>query len=378
MQDAPYTIVVEGGGKVSERKLDKHVAGQLLKPSVSILSNSVADGVRTVVLSRPLVGATASHYTFSPSTLSLSFISAIGVSSAFGPHGAAPHGAAEMRLWPTSSPVCVCSIPAAPFGAGKGSLEYVPTGSTVRFDRPRCDDQPREDLIAQKNPTCDIRTYIGGLDACRHGWHLLDADQEIPWQDQPLIYYKKFRVYFQEYEPSHHKQIQRVDWCIGSHEGCEYDVPQCAENLANPQCRGGGNGQGCKLCNHTITGTWAPVAAQGPPVYLAAIHHHCHAPTCLYMETYNNATGELLCRTQPVYGGTRGYVNDTIRNGVAVFDEPGYIASPPCMWGRPEDGLAPPPKMNGVTIFVKAVTNSTYGHHGEMAISQAMLHTGEM
>jgi hypothetical protein len=248
----------------------------------------------------------------------------------------------------------------------------------VRFDRPRCDDQPREDLIAQKNPTCDIRTYIGGLDACRHGWHLLDADQEIPWQDQPLIYYKKFRVYFQEYEPSHHKQIQRVDWCIGSHEGCEYDVPQCAENLANPQCRGGGNGQGCKLCNHTITGTWAPVAAQGPPVYLAAIHHHCHAPTCLYMETYNNATGELLCRTQPVYGGTRGYVNDTIRNGVAVFDEPGYIASPPCMWGRPEDGLAPPPKMNGVTIFVKAVTNSTYGHHGEMAISQAMLHTGEM
>jgi hypothetical protein len=57
--------------------------------------------------------------------------------------------------------------------------------------------------------------------------------------------------------------------------------------------------------------------------------------------------------------GASGYVNDTVRDGKAVFDEPGYIANPPCMWGRPEDGLAPPPKMNGVTIFVKAVTNST-------------------
>ena len=55
------------------------------------------------------------------------------------------------------------------------------------------------------------------------------------------------------------------------------------------------------------------------------------------------------------------------------FDEPGYIATPPCMWGSPEHGLAPPPLMNGVTIRVEAVTNNTYGHHGEMALPQAML-----
>lgn len=158
MQDAPYTIIVEGE-KVSERKLGKHVAGQLLTPSITILSNTVADGVRTVVVRRPLAGATASHYTFDASVLSLPFISAVGVSGTFGPHGAAPHGAAELRLWPTNGPVCVCAIPAAVFGAGKGSLEYMPTGSTVSFDRPRCFEQPREDLIAQRNPTCDIRTY---------------------------------------------------------------------------------------------------------------------------------------------------------------------------------------------------------------------------
>ena len=105
-------------------------------------------------------------------------------------------------------------------------------------------------------------------------------------------------------------------------------------------------------CTHTITGQCTPVANNSKDdVYLAAIHHHCHAPTCLYMETYNNNTGELLCRTAPVYGGTGGFVGDR-----AEFDEPGYIASPPCMWGRPEDGLAPAVKMNGVRLFVKAVT----------------------
>ena len=91
------------------------------------------------------------------------------------------------------------------------------------------------------------------------------------------------------------------------------------------------------------------------------------------METWDNSTGELLCRTQPVYGGHGGFVSDR-----PEFDEPGYIASPPCMWGRPEDGLAPPVRMNGVQLFVRAVTNNTYGHHGEMAIAQAMLHHGSL
>ena len=57
-------------------------------------------------------------------------------------------------------------------------------------------------------------------------------------------------------------------------------------------------------------------------------------------------------------------------------NRPGYIATNPCIWGREEDGLAPPPVMNGVTVRVVAITNTTYGHHGEMAIAQAMLSSG--
>ena len=88
---------------------------------------------------------------------------------------------------------------------------------------------------------------------------------------------------------------------------------------------------------------------------------------------YNNATGELICRAEPVYGGTGGYVSDK-----AQFDEQGYIGTPPCMWGSPQHGLKPPPLMNGVTIHVVAITNNTYGHHGEMALPQIMLADGPL
>lgn len=198
-QDNPYTIIVDGSGAVSERKLAKHAAGVPLATSVTVVSNTVSGAVRTVVMTRSLSGATRDHYTFDSTTLSIPFISAVGLASAFGPHNAAPHGAATMYLWP-ATPVCVCSVPAAPFGQGSGVLKYLPTGATVAFNQHThgCYDQPREDLIAQRNPSCDIRSYVGGLAVCRHGWFLLDAEQDLPWPDQPLVYYKKFRVGWQQ------------------------------------------------------------------------------------------------------------------------------------------------------------------------------------
>ena len=55
-------------------------------------------------------------------------------------------------------------------------------------------------------------------------------------------------------------------------------------------------------------------------------------------------------RTPYYYGGRREVPE-------ARFDEPGYIATPPCLWGSPEHGLEAPPLMNGVTIRVDAVTS---------------------
>ena len=71
-----------------------------------------------------------------------------------------------------------------------------------------------------------------------------------------------------------------------------------------------------------------------------------------------------------MYGGTGGYVADR----GATFDEAGYVANPPCLFGvNSSFGLPEPPLMNGMTIRVVHITNSTYGHHGEMGLPQAML-----
>lgn len=169
MSDQPYTIVIEGGtGSVSERKLSKHAAGSLLNSSLTVVSNAVAANIRTVVLNRPLKGLTRDHFTFESTQLMIPFIAAVGTSPKFGPHNAAPHGAANLHLWPADA-VCVCNIPAAPFGLGKGTIEYTPTGEVAGFPVGRCDEQPRGDLIAQRNPTCDVRTYAGGLNASHLG-----------------------------------------------------------------------------------------------------------------------------------------------------------------------------------------------------------------
>jgi hypothetical protein len=67
MADKPYAITVEGSeGKVVERRLGSHdgprPGGVVLAPSVTVLSNVVRDGRRTVVLTRPLKGLTPQHY----------------------------------------------------------------------------------------------------------------------------------------------------------------------------------------------------------------------------------------------------------------------------------------------------------------------------
>jgi hypothetical protein len=150
----------------------------------------------------------------------------------------------------------------------------------------------------------------------------------------------------QEYNASFHKELQRTDWGIAADgDNAEYDVPQCAP------------GTPVEKCTHLITGTWTPVPDPNAGMHLVTVHFHCHAPTCLRMELWNNNTGELICSQEPIYGGTGAIDLDR-------FDEPGYLATPPCLWGSPEDGLASPVNVSGVMITVTALTNSTYGHHG--------------
>ena len=47
------------------------------------------------------------------------------------------------------------------------------------------------DLLEQKNPTCWVNTYQGGLHCCHHQNILLDKDQTPP--TETLSYHMKFR-----------------------------------------------------------------------------------------------------------------------------------------------------------------------------------------
>ena len=251
-------------------------------------------------------------------------------------------------LRPSGLPsVPVCTIPAAPFSHATGTLEYLPSGETIGFP-PRCQLGAADySVMKNHNPTCDLRTYVGGLSTCHHSWHLLDAEQDIPWADQPIEYWMKYRLYYQAY--ANHISAFDITWSIAGATG-EYDVPRCASGTPVDQCK------------HEISGTITP---PGNDLHFVAAHYHCHAPTCLSLEIWNNDTGKLLCREVPYHGG-EGLA------GPAKFDEPGYIAQRICLWGL-HPPFEAPPLVSGQKLWVKSVTNSTYGHHGEMALPQMLL-----
>lgn len=137
------------------------------------MSSEVSGGTRYLVLRRPLAGASADHFSFSSDALSVPIIAALGDSHSLAYHKAKT--AAALHLWPAEgSSVCICSVPPAPFGKGGGKVRYVPSGvagepaaaEAVGFQAGRCSPAPRTQLIDQRNPTCDIRTYEGGLETC--------------------------------------------------------------------------------------------------------------------------------------------------------------------------------------------------------------------
>ena len=349
MADLPYTIIVNGSGEVMERKLADHDPGTQISTSVTIVSNSVVKGVRTIVLNRKMSGLTADHYTFSPAVeSSIPFISAVGSGPAFAYHKF--KGAATLSLTALDGATCVCN-------AGvQGSINGIP------FHK-NCVDEPNGDMVRQKNPTCWVDTYAGGLRCCHHQWILLDQDQN-PWENQTDEYHMKFRFWYQEYDPKKHQDVIRVHWQTEAMSG-EYDVPKRAPDVPPEDAL------------HQISSRWTvrdmihdcPAGSNyqctGSSVNKTGIHliyagGHCHAPSCYTMELWNADNGQLLCRHDPIYG-----------NGTEIFNEDGYLALPPCLWGSKEEGLIEPIFLSFDTNLMSIKrNNNTYGHYGEMALWQ--------
>ena len=188
--------------------------------------------------------------------------------------------------------------------------------------------EPASQLLAQHNPTCDLRSYVGGQLSCHHMWSLLDADQEIPcaptshhitshhittrrttyvrmaygtassyrplmcgyrWADKPLEYHFKFRFWYQEYTAKGgkgggptHKSIGG-GWgsnlgAGGGGLGAEFDVPKCAEGVMG--CSKGADGTWV----HTLVGIQKPRVGNHPrhPSPILVLVHH--AACCAYVQ----------------------------------------------------------------------------------------------
>eukprot|EP00931_Biecheleriopsis_adriatica_P115974 TRINITY_DN91702_c0_g1_i1.p1 TRINITY_DN91702_c0_g1~~TRINITY_DN91702_c0_g1_i1.p1 ORF type:complete len:642 (-),score=85.73 TRINITY_DN91702_c0_g1_i1:25-1950(-) len=262
---------------------------------------------------------------------------------------------------------CICAERPTPFGHATGALLYHQTNQSADVGRgkaayfkTKCSAWPATDLLQQQNPTCDIRYYRGGQWACNHMWSLLDADQEIPWTDQPLTFHHKYRFWVQPYKEAYHKRVERSsnELLIGS--PWEYDVPAC--DLGVP---------GCELVDgqwtHTVKGSM--LGKQN----FVHLNSHCHAPTCLSTKIYvcpkgtmlqdcNATTGKLVCDSRPVNGGTGNPLISGTR-----FDEPGYIALADCLWGSTAFGLEEPLDVDGMPLHIVKTTNATSGHYGEMS-----------
>mmetsp|Transcript_30184 Transcript_30184/g.59088 ORF Transcript_30184/g.59088 Transcript_30184/m.59088 type:complete len:774 (-) Transcript_30184:87-2408(-) len=365
MADTPWTIVVDGAGHVSEHLLADHAPGSLLSPSVKVVSSTVKGALRTVVLTRPLKGKNSSYFTFDAAAAdaTLHFINAVGSGPSFSYHKSRAPSSVTLLPVGKGAGVCICPEAAKPFGKGTGTIIYNPTNQPADtgtgsdgFGK-TCLPEPATDMLWQENPTCDIRSYVGGMDVCKHGWSLLDADQDIPWVDTPLVIQQKYRFWVQPYNASYHTSlVRRNNWGLGS--PIEFDVPKCAPGVKG--CSQNPDG----LWVHTVQGAFTTDGTLG------AVHFHCHAPTCINMTLYkcpsgtplsacNATTGELMCNQVPIYG-----------NGTGTYQEPGYIKIQPCLWGRPEEGLEPPPKLEDLVLYLIKTSNATVGHTGEMAAAQ--------
>jgi len=364
MKDLPYSIIVDGNGQITERKLADHGPGSKLADSVNIVSNTVVDNVRTVVMSRPVKGASKNHYSFQEIPGDLPLISAVGNSVQLSYHKSKT--GSTITLLPTRDQACVCPALETNY------LTYM-DDVTLQFGEYNCEKKPRSDManfgdyVGREGPNmaCHMNTYHGGLQCCRHSWLLTDRDQDnqIP-KDQIDTYYLKWRYYFQEYKPAinsnppSHKHIHHwvflIDEAVNDYE--EDNVKYGEESIGKITAKLQAKNMGLED-THTPSDDGAPpVPTNFTTITPLVMTPHCHGPSCIRQELWNADSGEILCNMTAAYG-----------QGKEVFDESGYIAILPCIFGYQQGlqfpfSLTPETNLTAVKYF-----NNTYRHLGQMA-----------
>eukprot|EP00493_Phyllostaurus_siculus_P026467 UN26812 len=100
-----YAIVANDTA-VWEQKLGDYAPGNALTPMIKVVSNTVQNNIHTVVITRPMKGASDDHYTFSTSSLTINYIDAIGASQKWAHHAQAKGG--TLNFVGMDSHTCIC------------------------------------------------------------------------------------------------------------------------------------------------------------------------------------------------------------------------------------------------------------------------------
>jgi len=249
------------------------------------------------------------------------------------------------------------------------------------FFSPHCTSDARSsDLLQHHNPTCDVATYVGGMECCRDGDVLLDADQTQPEHEDEV--YFKWRFYHVPFHPKEHMPLVHLEWAVNgcdsggprsNQHNCrhiEYDVvaapkgtpPSMAvhEVTSHFRLRDMLSQTACDVTTDPYCADVPTAMARGGALKLLMAGGHCHSPSCLSLELYNDDTGALLCRVTPVLG-----------RGDDAHDERGYLWLPPCQWSEHDERLAAPPvlPLDANLTAVKRSNSSVY-HYGVMGIFQ--------
>lgn len=357
MSNSPYAIIVDGSGAVSERKLADHSPGKLLQPSISVASSVASGGIRTVVLTRPVAGATSDHYSIPSSPGNINVITAVGNTPKLAYHKA--RTGATIALVPSSTSSCICSPQVSHY------LSYM-NQSTQQFEGYQCEDEPRSDMLRHgdgtgrnvPNMACHMQTYHGGLQCCKHQFFLTDVEQNSQIPDKTDRYFLKWRYYFQEYVPptgivpASHKHLHHWVFLI------DYIVNDYEEDNAHY-----GSASIGKIEAHLTAREMGleDIPASFKGITPLVITPHMHAPSAIREELWNEDTGEILCNVTAEYGNTK------YGSLAKVFNEADYVTIPPCIFGE-QPGLqkpftlSPDTKLKAIKYF-----NNTYRHLGQMA-----------
>ena len=333
MSDEPYSIIVNGSGGVFEQKLGNHGPGRKLQTTLKVLSDTIVNDIRKVVLTRSSKGINSDYYDFSNVDTNINILLAVGSGPSFAYHKLKSTN--QIQISSLTGYTCICN---------DGKIGKI---NGIRFQK-HCMPEPRGDLIQQHNPTCFIETYQGGQSCCHHKWVLLDEDQQQP--EHEMTYHLKYRFYFQNYTTQ--KEMVRAYYQTEAYSG-EYDVPKCLPGTPPEECIHSitAHWQASDMVDHRYIGK-----SKGFELIYAA--PHCHAPMCIDVELYNADTGNLLCRVEGLLG---------TGNSSKPYDEVDYIKLNPCLWGY-DKGLLKPEFLHWNTNLTSIKRcNSTNLHYGEMA-----------